>query len=58
MRGRDMGKFPLPDLRGPLGKCVGNLAKVMWNELPMEIKNESDRLKTRKMVKKWIQDCK
>lgn len=54
-RGRELGNFPHPDLRGPLSKCVGNLAKVMWNSLPLSIKKQPDRVKMRREVKRWIQ---
>lgn len=53
-RGRKEGKFPLPDLRGPLSKCIENLAKVMWNELPTDIRSEQNKEKMKKKVKQWL----
>ena len=48
-------KIPVPDMRGWRGKCIGNLGKRMWNNLPSTIKTASDVKKARVLVKRWTQ---
>jgi len=53
-RGRSAGNIPTPDLRGWKGKMIKTLAAATWNELPTEIRNETDRKKAMAKIKKML----
>ena len=51
-RGRSAGNIPTPDLRGWNGKRVQTLALATWNELPIDIRTETDKKKAMNAIKK------
>ena len=51
-RGRLAGNIPVPDLRGMNGKRIQTLALAAWNELPADVKDETDRKKAMAKIKK------
>jgi len=53
-RGRAAGNVPTPDLRGWNGKRIEILALATWNELPADVKIETDRKKAMTMIKKIL----
>jgi len=51
-RGRSAGNVLTPDLRGLNGKRIQTLALATWNELPAEVRNETDKKKALAAIKK------
>ena len=51
-RGQSAGNVLTPDLRGWNGKRIQTLAQATWNELPTDVRNESDRKKATALIKK------
>ena len=52
-RGRRAGNVLLPDLRGWNGSRTENLAKVMWNKLPSEVKLAQKKETAKSAIKSW-----
>ena len=52
-RGRRAGKIPLPDLRGWSGSITENMAKVMWNKLPENLKTINEKEIAKNAIKSW-----
>jgi len=51
-RGRSSGNVITPDLRGWNGKMIKTVALAAWNELPLDIRNETDKKKATNAIKK------
>ena len=47
------GKIPLPDLRGWSGSITENMAKVMWNKLPENLKTINEKEIAKNAIKSW-----
>jgi len=53
-RGRAAGNVPVPDMRGWNGKRIQVLATAAWNDLPEELKIETDRNRAKKLIKRSV----